>query len=402
MSEPTAPDGTGLRELAGLFLKLGTTAFGGPAVHIAMMEEEVVRRRGWMSESKFLDLLAATNLIPGPNSTEMAIHVGYERAGWRGLVVAGTCFIAPAMLIVGCIAELYVRFGSLPETGWLLYGVKPVLIAIIAQAVWSLGKSTLKAAPLRIVAAAAFGLALYGLNELAILFGMGGAMLLGEIVREHREGKPGGLPALVPWFVPSAFTVTATAVTATTAATVFTTGGLFWFFFKVGSVLYGSGYVLIAFIQNGLVEHLGWLTKGELLDAVAVGQITPGPLFTTATFIGYMLGARHGTGGPLTGFLATLGIFLPAFIFVAITGPYVYRLRKSAYTGAVLDGIVAASLALMAAAVVALTRTAVTDVPTAVIAGVSAVLLVRYKLNSTWLVLGTAPLGWALHLLGYI
>ncbi len=382
-----------LRELAGLFLRLGTTAFGGPAAHIAMMQDEVVSRRKWMTETEFLDLIAATNLIPGPNSTEMAIHIGYGRAGWRGLLVAGSAFIIPAVLIVGVLAELYVRYGKLPPAPWLLYGIKPVLIAIIIQAIWTLARPALKTPLLQAVGAVSLLLSLFGQNELAVLFGMGALMVAREAFLRRRAALNGTVLPLVPFLFTGA---------ASAASTAFSVQGLFWFFARTGAVLYGSGYVLVAFIQNGLVARSGWLTQNELLDAVAAGQITPGPLFTTATFIGYLLGEKFGTGGIVTGLAATAGIFAPAFVFVAITGPFVHRLRESPYSGAFLDGIVAASLALMAAVTLSLGAAAIRDIPTALITLASALLLIRFRLNSTWLVLGAAPLGWLLHLAGFV
>jgi chromate transporter len=304
-----------LRELAWLFLKLGTIAFGGPAAHIAMMEEEVVRHRRWLTHEEFLDLLGATNLIPGPNSTEMAIHVGHRRAGFPGLVVAGACFIFPAMLImIGC-GWAYVRFGKLPQAEAVLYGIKPVIIAVVIQALWGLGKSALKTMALGIVAVIAAALSFFGVNELALLLGAGAVVAMLQSLK-HPRGKllafalP--IPALRAIF---AFVVPASA--ATTAAAPFGLWPLFLFFFKVGSVLYGSGYVLLAFLRSGLVERLGWLTEAQLLDAIVMGQITPGPVFTTATFIGYIL------GGTPSALVATAGIFLPAFFFVAVSGPLV-------------------------------------------------------------------------------
>jgi chromate transporter len=347
-------------ELAGLFLKLGSIAFGGPAAHIAMMEEEVVRRRRWLTREQFLDYLGATNLIPGPNSTELAIHIGAARAGWPGLLVAGACFILPAVLIVMLIAWAYVRYGQLPQAAWLLYGVKPVVIAIVAQALWLLGRSALRSVRLWVLAAVAAFAAALGVNELLVL-------LLAGITMALLRGANAALlvPALVlPW--------QAVPVNLTT---------LFGVFAKTGAVLFGSGYVLLAFLRTDLVERLHWLTEQQLLDAVAVGQITPGPVFTTATFIGYVLA---GTPGAV---VATVGIFLPAFLFVAASGPIIPRLRRSATAGAVLDGVNAASLALMLVVTVRLAHAAVVDVPTAMLALVSALLLFRFRVNSAWLVL---------------
>jgi chromate transporter len=371
-----------LRELAWLFFKLGTTAFGGPAAHIAMMEDEVVTRRKWMNREKFLDLLGATNLIPGPNSTEMAIHVGLERAGWRGLIVAGVAFILPAVAIVTTIAWLYVRFGSLPQVESLLYGIKPVIIAVVVQALWGLGKTAVKSRLLAAVAVVCIAASFAGVNELVVLFAAG------VVVAVWRSGasrlRPGGGGASGCCLgIPILGTVGASAA----GATAFGLLPLFLFFLKVGSVLFGSGYVLLAFLRADLVDHWHWLTESQLLDAVAVGQMTPGPVFTTATFIGYVL--HGGTGA----FMATLGIFLPSFIFVALSGPLVPRLRRSRAAGAFLDGVNVASLALMATVTWHLGRSAITDLVTALLAVASALLLLRFRLNSAWLVLAGALAG---------
>jgi len=372
-------------ELASLFLKLGTIAFGGPAAHIAMMEDEVVRRRKWLTHEEFLDLLGATNLIPGPNSTEMAIHIGHRRAGWLGLIVAGSCFILPAMLIVLGIAWAYTRYGTLPQSEAILYGVKPVIIAVVLQALWGLSKSAVKNGILGFTAVAVMVLNFLGANELLLLLGGGALPGIIRLVRRQRAALPGllwPLPMLRPFLLAG---VPAAANTATAGS--FGIWPLFFFFLKVGSVLYGSGYVLLAFLRSGLVERLGWLTETQLLDAVAVGQVTPGPVFTTATFVGYIL------GGAPAALLATLGIFLPAFIFVAISGPLVSRIRHSPVAGAFLDGVNAASLALMAVVTLQLAKAALIDTVTIILALVSAFLLVRYKINSAWLVLGGALAG---------
>ena len=369
-----------LRALALLFLRLGATAFGGPAAHIAIMEDEVVRRRQWMTRAEFLDLLGATNLIPGPNSTEMAIHIGHRRAGWPGLLVAGACFILPATFIVAAIAWAYVRFGRLPAAEGLLAGVKPVVVAVVAQALVGFGRTVIRTVPLGIVAAVAAALAALGVDELAVLAVSGAAMVA---VRVARRGK--GVAGIVP---PGALAAVLPAAGA--AAAAYSASGLFLVFVKIGSVLYGSGYVLLAFLRSELVEKLGWLTEAQLLDAVAVGQVTPGPVFTAATFVGWVL------GGPAGAAVATLGIFLPAFVFVAVSGPLVPRIRASPVAGAFLDGVNVSSLALMAVVTAELARAAVTSLATAAIAAASAVLLLRYKVNSTWLVLGGAEIGVAL------
>jgi chromate transporter len=304
VTEPEVPKTT-LRELAWLFGKLGFTAFGGPAAHIAMMEDEVVRRRKWMTHERFLDLLGATNLIPGPNSTELAIHIGHARAGWSGLVVAGACFILPAVLIVAAIAWAYVRFGALPAMAGVLYGIKPVIIAVVIQALWGLGKAAVKTPFLAVVGALAVAASFAGINELAVLGAAGVIVAVGRGARRPRASS------WLPWPLLSAGSTGATAA-------AFGLWPLFLFFVKVGSVLFGSGYVLLAFLRSDLVDHLHWLTESQLLDAVAVGQVTPGPVFTTATFIGYVLGGAPGAG------VATIGIFLPAFVFVAISGPLLH------------------------------------------------------------------------------
>jgi chromate transporter len=367
-----------LSEVAALFLKLGFTAFGGPAAHTALVHDEVVRRRAWLGEEEFLDLVGASNLIPGPNSTELVIHLGYRRAGWPGLVVAGACFILPAMLIVLGLAWAYVRFGTLPEAGALLYGVQPVILAVIAQALWSLGRKAVKGLTTGAVGVGALALSLVGVNEILLLF-VGGVALLAPLVF-NRRGKPDS-PALglLP-FLPL-------LPQAVTAAIPYTPLVLFLTFLKIGSVLYGSGYVLLAFLRADFVARLGWLSDRQLLDAIAVGQVTPGPLFTSATFVGYLM------GGVPAALLATLGIFLPAFVFVALTAPYISRLRSLPWAAALLDGVNAASLGLMAAVTLRIAGAALSDWAALAIALVSLVLLLRFKVNATWLVLGGAALG---------
>jgi chromate transporter len=367
-----------LAELARLYLKLGTIGFGGPAATIAMMEDEVVRRRHWVTQEEFLDFLGATNLIPGPNSTEMAIHIGRRRAGRLGLIVAGSCFILPAALIVGILAWAYVRYGRLPEAEGFLYGVKPVVLAIILQAVWRLGRSALKTKLLVITGIVTGTLGFLGVNELAILFGAGVVLAAYLSMISKKDKAANSLRCLWPG-IPAA---AATAAAGTAAAAPFGLWPLFLFFLKIGSVLFGSGYVLLVFLRADLVDRWHWLTENQLLDAIAVGQLTPGPVFTTATFIGYLLSGIPGA------VLATVGIFLPAFVFVAISGPLVPWLRRSPAAGAFLDGVNVASLALMAVVMVQLARAALVDIPTLVIGAAAAFLLLRYKLNSTWLVLG--------------
>lgn len=375
-----------LTEVALLFLKLGTTAFGGPAAHIAMMEEEVVRRRQWISHEEFLDLLGASNLIPGPNSTELAIHIGYRRAGWTGLLVAGGCFILPATLIVAAIAWAYVRFGRLPEAGGLLYGIKPVIIAVVLQALWNLGRSAVKTKLLAAFGAIGLIGGFFGVHELVVLFGIGLLAVLGQSKRLSPASRSaGGAAFLIS--APASTLVHAAGIAGAVSAVPFSMGALFLFFLKVGSVLFGSGYVLLAFLRAQLVERWHWLTENQLLDAIAVGQFTPGPVFTTATFIGYLL------DGPLGAVVATVGIFLPAFFFVAISGPLVPRLRASPKAKAFLDGVNVASLALMAVVTWHLGKAALVDWITIGIAIASAILLIRLKVNSAWVVLGGALIG---------
>jgi chromate transporter len=363
-----------LAEVAILFLKLGFTAFGGPAAHIAIMHDEVVTRRKWLTDEEYLDLLGATNLIPGPNSTEMAIHIGYLRAGWPGLLAGGFCFVAPATLIVLILSWLYVQYGTTPQVGWLLYGIKPVVIAIIAQALWTLGNKALKNRILAVIGVTVFALYFLKFNEILLLFAGGLIFLLVTNYKRIRNPNPLILFPL-------------SGLALTQAIIPFSIPILFLTFLKIGSILYGSGYVLLAFLRNDFVLRLGWLTDQQLIDAVAIGQITPGPLFTAATFIGYILG---GTSGAL---LATLGIFLPSFIFVAISNPLIPKIRSSTWAGSLLDGVNASSLGLMAAVTVQLASSSLTDPVTTGLAIASLVLLLRYKVNTTWLIAGGAMVG---------
>ena len=380
-----------MSELALFFLRLGTTAFGGPAAHIAMMEDEVVRRRQWVTREKFLDLLGAANLIPGPSSTEMAIFIGYLCKGWAGLLLGGVCFIAPAMVIVMVLAWAYVRVGNLPQVTWVLYGVKPVVIAIILQALWQLGRTAVRNRFLGALAIIGLILNFLGINILVLLFGTGviSGMRQGLIQDRARNWKPVVIMLLsVCCFLAVAYFA---AGLYSTEKVTFGLLPLFLFFVKVGSIVFGSGYVLLAFLQADLVAHWHWLTTTQLLDAIAVGQVTPGPVFTTATFIGYLLAGLPG------GLIATAGIFLPSFIFVAASSPLIPRLRKSAVAGAFLDGVIIASLTLMASVTYSLGRDAVIDLPTALLVLGSAVLLVRFRLNSLWLLLGGALIGFLVY-----
>ena len=406
-----------LRELAVLFLRLGITAFGGPAAHIAMMRDEVVDRRRWLTDKEFLDLVAATNLIPGPNSTELAIHLGYRRGGLAGLALAGVCFILPAALIVAGIAWGYARYGSTPQVGWLMYGIGPVVIAIVVQALVKLGQAALGRWAYAPVGAAALAAVLGGVNELAVL-AAGGIIGLGLAMWPSGSG---GSAAVLAWLAAlvtapvhlaratvqamaqagatagaagSAGAVAGTTLAGASAAGTavpFTLTGLALFFLKVGSVLFGSGYVLLAFLRADLVERWGWLTDQQLIDAITVGQVTPGPVFTTATFIGYLLGGWMGA------VLATAAIFAPGFFFVAVTQPLIPRLRASRALGGLLDGVVAASLGLMAAVTWQLAQAAVVDMTTGLITSTAAVVLFRWRPNSTWLILGGAAAGWLLR-----
>ena len=371
-------------EIAQLFLKLGTIAFGGPAAHIALMRDEVVRRRRWVDDARFLDLLGMTNLIPGPNSTELAIHLGYVRGGWPGLILAGVCFITPAMVIVGALAWAYVRYGARPEVAWVLYGIKPVIIAIVLQAIWGLLRTAVKSPLLAAVGVAAFALALAGVNELAVLIAGALVPLLVQVARRRLTTAPAIVLALGGAGAPAA---------ATTIGTSISVSVLFLTFLKIGSVLYGSGYVLIAFLRADFVERLGWLTDQQLLDAVAIGQFTPGPVFTTATFVGYVLAGWTGAG------LATLAIFLPSFVFVAASHPVIPRIRGSARTAALLDGVNVAALGLMAAVTVTLARAAVVDALTAIVALVAAAILLSSRINSAWLIAGGGLIGVGARLL---
>jgi len=365
-----------LKEVITLFLKLGTISFGGPAAYIAIMHDETVNRRKWLNDQEFLDLIGATNLIPGPNATEMATHLGFLRAGWQGLIAGGVCFTLPAVLIVLALAHIYVRFGTLPQVQQLLYGIKPVVIAIIIQALWSLGQKAIKNLPTIVVGLTVLALYFIGVNEIALLFGGGLAVMLIMNLQHLRKSTFGTL--LFPF---------GTMGLLSQLSVPFSLPLLFLIFLKIGSVLYGSGYVLLAFLRADLVVRYGWLTDKQLLDAVAIGQVTPGPLFTTATFIGFILG---GTTGAI---LATMGIFLPSFIFVALSNPFIPQLRNSVWLSGLLDGVNIASLSLMAAVTWQLGRVSLSDPLTILIALVSLLLLRRFKIKSTWLIAGGAIIG---------
>lgn len=365
-----------LVEVATLFLRLGLTAFGGPAAHIAIMHDEVVKRRAWLDEQDFLDLFGAANLIPGPTSTEMAIYLGYKRVGWMGLVLGGVCFILPAMLIVLILARLYVQYGTTPVASQILYGVLPIVIAIIAQALWGLGHRAIKGWSTALVGALAVVLYLLGWNVLLVLL-FGGLLLM---VEKNLKGiKAKQCLVLLP---------TLAGIGIVAATVPFSLPLLFLYFLKIGATLYGSGYVLLAFLRADFVVHLGWLTDKQLIDAIAIGQVTPGPLFTTATFIGYLLGGIPGA------LLGTAGIFLPSFIFVGLSSLFINKIRNSPWTAGFLDGVNCASLGLMLGVTLQIALTALVDPLTVIIGLISLALLFRFHTNSTWLIAGGALAGY--------
>jgi chromate transporter len=369
------PRSSPLGEVFRLFLKLGFIGFGGPAAHIALMRDEVVRRRHWLNDQDFLDMVGATNVIPGPNSTEMAIHLGHRRAGWPGLIVGGACFIIPATIIVLAIAILYVEYGETVKADWLLYGIKPVIIAVILQALLALGRRAVKGPVLAVIVAAVITLYLLDINELLLLFaGAALYLLIKQGLGKWREGINGVgiLPVIAS--IPALFG------TATVPGFSMTT--LFLTFLKIGSVLYGSGYVLLAFLRGDFVDRLGWLTEQQLLDAVAVGQFTPGPVFTTATFVGYLVG-----GWPAA-LVATVAIFLPSFVFVYFLSRILPLVRRSTTAATLLDGINATSLALMAGVTWQLGRASITDWFTILLGLVGLLAVFRLRVNSAWIVLG--------------
>jgi len=384
MAESTEIREASLAEIAVVFLKLGTTAFGGPAAHLAMMEEEFVRRRPWLTHAEFFDRLATANLIPGPSSTEVAIFIGQLKRGWRGLIVAGCCFIIPAAVIVSLIAWAYVRFGSLPRVEGVLSAIKPAVVAIVIQALGKLGRTGIRTPLLAVIAVLAAGLSLLGVSPVLVLVFTGLVSAAALAMKNRLLG--------VVWF-PKIFElkkVVASAMAVAAVGAAFPVGlmRLFLSFLKVGSVVFGSGYVLLAFLQTEFVERLHWLTDKQLIDAVAVGQFTPGPLFTTATFIGYVVA---GWAGAL---VATVGIFLPGFVLVAVSGPLIPRLRKSAAAAAALDGVVAGSLALMAVVAWQLGKASIVDRTTLLVFAVSLIALLRFRMNSAWLIVAAAIVGW--------
>ncbi len=390
MTESTEIREASLGQIALVFLKLGTIAFGGPAAHLAMMEEEFVRRRKWITHAEFLDRLATANLIPGPSSTEVAIFVGQLKRGWRGLIVAGCCFIIPAAVIVSAIAWGYVRFGSLPKAEGVLYAIKPAVVAIIIQALGKLARTGIRTPRLAVIALVAAGLSLVGLSPILVLLFAGLVSATALAMKNRLLGVAVlGFPKIVGLQkIPKAVAVAMAAVGA-----AFPVGlvRLFLSFLKIGSVVFGSGYVLLAFLQTEFVERLHWLTEKQLIDAVAVGQFTPGPLFTTATFIGYVVAGWTGA------VVATIGIFLPGFVLVAVSGPLLPRLRRSAVAAAALDGVVAGSLALMAVVSWQLGKMSIVDRTTLLVFGLSLIALLRFRVNSAWLIAGAALVGWVMR-----
>lgn len=393
-----------LRELARVFFKLGIIGFGGPSAHVAMMESEVVKRRQWLTREHFLDLIGATNLIPGPNSTEMAIHVGYIYAGWLGLIVAGVCFILPAVLITGGLAWVYVTYGSLPQLAPLLDGIKPAVLAIILDALWRLGKNAVKTRKLLVITVGVAALLLLlKLNEVTALL-IGG--LLGMVWLRTADADKSS-PDRANFLIASLLTgATLKSATAVGAAVITATGvkvplwQLGWFFLKIGSVLFGGGYVLVAFLEGGLVREHSWLTQQQLLDAIAIGQFTPGPVLSTSTFIGYIIAGIPGA------IVATVGIFLPSFFYVAALNTLIPRLRTSAWTAAFLDAVNVSALALMAVVTLQLGVATLTsaeppyvNVLPVAITLVTAILAIRFSVNAAWLVLGAAGIGWVFSLL---
>lgn len=384
ITHPHDKDQVSLSELAFVFLKLGMIAFGGPAAHIAMMEDEFVRKRGWITEEDFLDRVAAASLIPGPSSTEVGIFIGRSLRGWSGLVVAGCCFIIPAAILVSLIAAAYVRFGALPQAEGILRAIKPAVIAVILQALWKLGKTAAKTWVLGLIGVASALLNFVGVSPLLVLAFAGVSSGIAWWWQKSKRNPVAlcGI-ALTKMFSPVSLTALAVAAVAPIRL-----GRLFLSFLKIGSVVFGSGYVLLAFLRSEFVDHLHWLTEKQLIDAVAVGQFTPGPVFTTATFIGYLVGRLPGA------LIATLGIFLPGFVFVAISGPVIPKIRRSAVAGAVLDGVVVGSLALIAVVAWQLGKASITDWLTVSILVVSVIAILRFKVNSAWLILGAGIVGW--------
>ena len=386
-----------LTEIAKLFLKLGIIGFGGPVAHIAMIEDEVVKRRQWLTQEHFLDLLGVTNLIPGPNSTEIAIHIGYIYAGWLGLIIAGVCFILPAVLITGLFAWLYVNYGTLPQVLPLLYGIKPVVLAIIINAIWGLGKKAVKTRKLLIISIVVGLITWFAkVNEVV-------ALLLGGILGMIWLSSSNQTNLIILGLTTETFLQTTTMSTAINSHISVPLWKLGLFFLKVGSILFGGGYLLIAFLQKGLVEEYGWLTQQQLLYSIAIGQFTPGPVLSTATFIGYIIAGFPGAT------VATIGIFLPSFLFVAALNPLMNPIRKSSWTRPFLDAVNVSALALMVLttmqlgmATLILPKTHDLDFLGLGISVISAILVLFYRINAMYLILGGSIIGWVALILGYL
>ncbi|MCK8140728.1 chromate efflux transporter [Flavobacterium sp. I-SCBP12n] len=370
-----------LKELAKLFLKIGIIGFGGPAAHIAMMQNEVVVKKKWLSEQHFLDLIGATNLIPGPNSTEMAIHIGHERAGWKGLLVAGFCFIFPAIIITLLFAVLYKEYGQLPEIKPFLYGIKPAIIAIILSAIFPLAKKSLKTIQLTIIGGFVLFFSLLKYNEIILMFGTG---IVALVIYQLQNNKNNSVNAILPI---SFFEF------STTHLTPITNLNLFLIFIKIGAILYGSGYVLFAFLDAELVAT-GILSRTQLIDAIAVGQFTPGPVFSSVTFIGYQI---KGFSGAL---LSTFAIFLPSFVFVALLNPIVKKMRNSKLFSVFLDAVNVASIAIIIAICLEMGKETIVDWRTILIALISIIITFNYRnINSAFIVLGGSLIGFLLTFL---
>jgi chromate transporter len=371
-------------QVIGLFLRIGLISFGGPAASIALMEQEVVSKRSWLSREHFLDLMAATNLVPGPNAVEMASHIGYIHAGWPGLFAGGASFILPGFLASLALGWLYVRFGSLPQADALFYGVNPAVVGIILVATYRLGRAALRDWPALALFALCFAFSLLGINEVLLLLAAGVAGVL-IYARQNLQGKFGVL-----FLAGGTWAGVSAALPAWLDHRLVKLG---LFFLKVGSLLFGSGMVLFAFIQRDVVERFGWLTQRQLVDAIAVGQMTPGPVLSSATFIGYVVAGLPGA------LVATLGVFLPSFIIVALIGPWIPRLRRSAIAQAFLRGVNAAVVALILSVAIALLRAAVVDIPTALIAAGATLILWRFQPETFWLVLAGALIGLARYVI---
>lgn len=430
---------TSLLDLVRVFLKLGLLGFGGPAVHVGMLEEDIVVRRKWLTREQLLDLMGAVNLIPGPNSVEMCIHIGHRQRGWLGMLVAGGCFIVPAVVLTTLLAWAYVRFGSLPRVEPFLLGCKPAVLAVILAAIWRLGRTAVKGPRLLAIGVGVAAAVFLGANEVLALLGGGALGMLWLRLAERPQAPPSSRPQAPAWgrarggsrpqhhrsgsfggavakrelrnqrggALAAAVAVAASVKVSTAGqAVALAAGGAgvaavsFWklglFFLKVGAVLYGTGYVLVAFLEGGLVEDYAWLTRRELLDAIAAGQLTPGPLLSTSAFVGYVVSAKAGLSALGGAAVAAAGVFLPSFIFVLLLNPILPRLRRSPWSAAFLDAVNVSAVALMVAVVVNLGRTTLVSWPAWVIAVLAGVVAIRWRVNTAWLVLGGAALGWLL------